>query len=152
MAKKEILAAAHRAGRERGENVAVARAAGRLTTGILERVHLSVQDDTPLLPPPVVATAENLPVVHEHRADGDTSLGQPALRFVDRRAQEFLHQALLSVAAPNVLPPGAAHRSWDGSGHDAPADEQVYPPGDDDSDQPAQVGAAEQRGRDGTLQ
>src|SRR3989454_11030730 len=33
----------------------------RLTTGILEQVHLAVQNDTALLHPPIVATAENLP-------------------------------------------------------------------------------------------
>src|SRR2546426_6485520 len=56
---KENRAAAHRAGRERGVKGAVAIEAGRLPTGILGRVHLAVQNDTALLPPPVVATAEN---------------------------------------------------------------------------------------------
>src|SRR5438034_7495830 len=60
---------------------------------------------------------------NEHRADRDAALGETQLRFLDRRAQEFVHRALLSVAARNVLPPGGAHRSWDGRGHGAPADE-----------------------------
>src|SRR2546426_8679807 len=95
-AVKENRTAAHRTWRERGVNGAVAIDAARLTTGIFERVHLAVQHDTALLHPPIVATAENLPVVNEHRADGDTSLGQPALCFLDRGSQEFLHRALLS--------------------------------------------------------
>src|SRR3989442_6393343 len=90
-AVKENRTAAHRTWRERGVHDAVAIDAARLTTGILERVRLAVENDAALLHPPIVATAENLPVVNEDRADGDTSLGQPALRFLDRRSQEFLH-------------------------------------------------------------
>src|SRR2546426_11833687 len=60
-AVKENRTAAHRTWRERGVHGAVAIDAARLTTGILERVHLAVQNDTALLHPPIVATAENLP-------------------------------------------------------------------------------------------
>src|SRR6266545_1532156 len=108
-------AAAHRAWRQRGVDGAVAIGAGGLTTGILQRVHLSVQDGTALLHPPVVATAENLPVEHEHRADGDTSLGQSALGFLDRGSQEGVHLRAPVVTAADVLPPGAAGRLRDGS-------------------------------------
>src|SRR5947207_14750612 len=114
--------ATQRAWRERGANGAVAIDAGRLTTGILERVHFTVQDDTALLHPPVVATTKNPSVVNEHRADRDAALGETQLRFLDRRAQEFVHRALLSVAARNGLSPGGASRSWDSRGHRAPAD------------------------------
>src|SRR6267143_5857649 len=48
--------------------------------------------------------------------------------------------------------PGPAHRSRDGSRHDALAEEQIDATRDDDADEPAQVGAAEQLGRDRTLQ
>src|SRR5439155_1294403 len=47
-AVKENRTAAHRTWRERGVNGAVAIDAARLTTGILERVHLAVQNDTAL--------------------------------------------------------------------------------------------------------
>src|SRR3989442_10857185 len=83
---KENRAAAHRAWRERGVYRAAAINAGRLTTGILERVHLTVQNDTASLHPPIVATAENLPVVHDHRADRDAALREAQLRFLDRRS------------------------------------------------------------------
>src|SRR5207245_9240288 len=99
--------------------------AGRLSTCTLQCVNLPVQNDTALLHPPVVATTKNPSVVNERRADRDAALGETQLRFLDRRAQEFVHRALLSVAARNVLPPGGAHRSWDGRGHGAPADDQV---------------------------
>src|SRR2546426_1186818 len=125
MAEGETPAPTQRAGRGRGKMGAVAIAAARRTPGFLGRVLLPVQDDPALLPPPVVATTKNPSVVNERRADRDAALGETQLRFLDRRAQEFVHRALLSVAARNVLPPGGAHRSWDGRGHGAPADDQV---------------------------
>src|SRR5206468_4077997 len=57
-----------------------------------------------------------------------------------------------SIAIAERSVPGTAHGSRDGSRRDALAEEQIHPSRDDDADEPAQVGAAEQPGRDGPLQ
>src|SRR6266403_1259253 len=90
-AVQENRAAAHRARRERGVDGAVAIDAGGLATGVLERVHLAVENDAASLDPPIVATAEDPPVVHQHRADGDAALGRPALGLLDRSSQKCVH-------------------------------------------------------------
>jgi hypothetical protein len=64
--------------------------AGGLAAGILERVHLAVEDRPPLLDAAVVAAAEDPPLVDEHRADGNAAFGEASLRLLDRRAQELV--------------------------------------------------------------
>ena len=58
-AVEENRAAAHRARRERRVDRALAVDAGRLAAGVLERVHLAVQDRAALLHAAVVAAAED---------------------------------------------------------------------------------------------
>jgi uncharacterized membrane protein YtjA (UPF0391 family) len=50
---------------------------GSSTAGALERIHLPVEDRTPLLNAPIVSAAQDGTLVDEHRADGNTALGKP---------------------------------------------------------------------------
>ena len=68
-------------------------APGGLAAGILEGVHLTVQDGAPLLHPPVVATANDLTLVDDDRADRDAALGQAQPGFVNRGLHEGIHLA-----------------------------------------------------------
>src|SRR5205823_4298505 len=75
---KKNGAAAHGARRERRIDRALFVDLGRLAAGIFQRIHLAVQYGTCLLNAPVVSSPDNLSLVHEDRADGDSSL-TPAL-------------------------------------------------------------------------
>src|SRR5262245_21502582 len=72
---------AHRAGRERRVEDRRPIHVRALTAGLFERVHLAVQHDAATLNPPIVAAPENMPLMDEHRTDGDTALAEALLRF-----------------------------------------------------------------------
>src|SRR6266404_6285279 len=72
---------------------------------------------------------------------------------VSARARVHIAKALgASLTDPRVLPADAARAARYGGRNALAAEGQVHAAGDDDSDQPAQVRAAEQPGRDGSLQ
>jgi len=83
-------AAAHGAWRQRRVEYARAIDAGRLASGVLQRIHLAVQDRAASLHAPVVAAADDAPGVNQHRADGDAAFAGAGLRFRDRRLHEFV--------------------------------------------------------------
>lgn len=64
-------ASAHHAGAERG--IARDVLVGALPPGVLDRVHLAMQDRIALLHATIMATADDLAVAHQHRADRDTA-------------------------------------------------------------------------------
>ena len=86
-AVEEDGAGAHRAGRQRRVEDGGAIDRRRQPAGVLERIHLAVQDRAALLDPPVVAAPEDAPVVDEHRADRDAAFAAARGSFVDRGAQ-----------------------------------------------------------------
>jgi len=51
-----------------------------------------MQDGTALLYAPIVPTAHDLSVNHQHRADGDAAFGQALFRFFDGGMHEFVHR------------------------------------------------------------
>ncbi len=51
-------------------------------------VHLPVQHGTPLLYPAVVATANDLAIVHQDRSDGNAALAEAEGRFIDGGLEE----------------------------------------------------------------
>ena len=66
---------AHRAGGERGVDRRAPVVGGLETSGVLQSVHLPVEDRTPLLHPLVVAPPDDLTVDNQHRPDRDPALG-----------------------------------------------------------------------------
>src|SRR5262252_8143709 len=74
-AVEENRSAAHRAGRERRVDRALAIDLRRAPAGVLERVHLAVEHDAPALHPPIVPAPEDASAMDEHRTDGNPALG-----------------------------------------------------------------------------
>src|SRR5438552_11795530 len=90
-AVEENRAAAHGAGRQGRVDRALAVDLRRSPAGVLQSVHLAVEHRAPALHPPIVAASEDATVVHQHRADGDTALGQTTLGLFDRDSKELVH-------------------------------------------------------------
>src|SRR5438034_4474432 len=99
-AVQQDRAAAHRARRQgRVEHRRAVDGRG-LASGILERVHLAVQNRAPALDPAVVAATDDAAVVHEHGSNRNPALAQSLLGFFDRRADEIVsHETKLSEDA-----------------------------------------------------
>src|SRR6185437_7672493 len=86
-------AGAHHAGAQR--RVAGDVAVGLLPAGILDRVHLAVQDRIALLHPPVMAAPDDLAIADQHRADRNAALPEPLLSLFIGDRQELLIQFFL---------------------------------------------------------
>src|SRR5207237_745199 len=89
---------AHGAGSERGHESAHAVDRSRLTTGVLEGIHFTVQDGAKLLNAPIVAPADNRIAVYNYRADRNASFQEALLRFLDRDFEKLvggIHLCLL---------------------------------------------------------
>jgi uncharacterized protein len=84
--------AAHGARRQRRVDRAFPIHARRLAAGILERIHLAVQYNTSLLHATIVTSAKHVASMHQHRADGDSTLLQTPPRFLDCNLHEFVHK------------------------------------------------------------
>src|SRR5262250_528773 len=95
-AVEENRSAAHRAGRERRVDRALAIDLRRAPAGILERVHLAVEHDAPALHPPIVPAPEDVPAMDEYGADGNPTLGQATLGLLDCGSKELVHFAIPS--------------------------------------------------------
>src|SRR3712207_6933835 len=54
---------------------------GALAAGIFEAVHLGVANHAPFLHPLIVAAADDRPVAHEDRADGQPALDRKSTRL-----------------------------------------------------------------------
>src|SRR4029079_4820422 len=76
--------AAHGARRQRRVHHRLPIDIGGSTAGALERIHLPVEDRTPLLNAPIVPAAQNDALVDERRADGNATLGKTLLSFFNR--------------------------------------------------------------------
>jgi hypothetical protein len=57
---------------------------GWLASGILKRIHLTMQHGTTLLNPSVMSPADNFTAVNNDRSNWDTALLQTLLRFIKR--------------------------------------------------------------------
>src|SRR5215831_5262275 len=73
-AVKQNRAAAHRAGRERRVDDGVAIHRGRLTSSVLERIHLAVQHRAAALHAAIVSTTDDASAMDDDRADRDAAL------------------------------------------------------------------------------
>lgn len=67
-------AAAHRTGRQRRVDGRGTVHRSRLSAGVFDRIHLAMQDGAGLLHTTIVATADDLGGVYQHRADRDAAL------------------------------------------------------------------------------
>src|SRR5437868_7150679 len=74
-------AGAHGAGRERGIEDAFAVDGGGLAAGIFQRVHFAVQNRAAFLYPPVMAASNDLPLMHNYRADRNAAFRQSLAGF-----------------------------------------------------------------------
>ena len=71
-----------------------------LASGVLQCIHLAVQDRASPLHAPVVAAANDAPAVNQHRADRDAAFACARLRFRNRRLHEFIgHVSNLTCAS-----------------------------------------------------
>ena len=61
--------------------------------GAFQRVHLAVKHGAALLDAAVVTAADDLPLVHEHRAYRNAALGAAPQRFLDRDVEILIHIA-----------------------------------------------------------
>src|SRR5439155_412518 len=98
-------------GRERGVQRRLAVHRGRLTAGILERVHLRVQHRAALLDASVVPAPDDLPLSHDYRSDRDAALTQSLFCFGDGRREERIgvHLVAARIASySNTLGPRGA--------------------------------------------
>src|SRR6185437_11398572 len=86
-------AGAHHAGRKR--RVAGDVLIGSLPAGVLDCVHLAMQDRIALLHPPVMAPPDDLAIPDQHRADRNATFRQPLLGFVVGSVQELLIELVL---------------------------------------------------------
>src|SRR5262249_57733039 len=75
-----------------------------LAAGMLERVHLAVQDCAPLLDSAVVPAADDPARRDDHRPDGDTAFAQSLLGLGDGGGQE----RIAAHACGTVLAPALA--------------------------------------------
>src|SRR5439155_19799447 len=101
-AVEENRAAAHGAGRQGRVDRALAVDLRRSPAGVPQSVHLAVEHRAPALQPPIVAASEDATAVHQHRADGDTALGQTTLGFLYRGSEKLVHGDVLSWWHPPV--------------------------------------------------
>src|SRR5512139_2808306 len=85
-------AAAHRARRQGGVEHRLAVHAGGLAAGVLQRVHLGVQDRAAALHAAVVPAADDTPLVHDDRSDRDAALGLADACLFERGLEERVHQ------------------------------------------------------------
>ncbi|MOA51241.1 hypothetical protein D3C78_1743620 [compost metagenome] len=81
-------AAAHGARRQGGVEGGLLVHPGWLTAGIFQGVHLAMQDGAAVLHPAIMAAANDLAIVHQHRADRNTPLLEPLAGFVYGGLQE----------------------------------------------------------------
>src|SRR5712691_11385972 len=96
-AVEENRAAAHRARRKRRVQDRVAIHGRRMSSRILEGVHLPVQDGAPLLHTAIVTSAEHPAAVHDHRSDRDAALPPSLLGLLDRRPHECVRHSSMIV-------------------------------------------------------
>ncbi len=82
---------AHGAWRQRRVQDTPAIHDGREAAGVLQGIHLPVEDGAASLHAAVVPPADDPAPVDEDGADWDAALGQTGLRFGDGRLQEFIH-------------------------------------------------------------
>ena len=87
-------AGAHHAGAERG--VAGDVLVGLLAAGILNGIHLAMQDRIALLHALVVAASDDFAVAHQHRADRDAAHGKPLLRLLIGGVEELAVEGSLA--------------------------------------------------------
>jgi hypothetical protein len=62
-----------------------------LATGILKRIHFTMQDGTALLNPAVMPPANNSALVNNYRTDGNTTLLQAFLRLIKCGFKKLVH-------------------------------------------------------------
>jgi hypothetical protein len=75
----------HRAWRERRVERALAVDGRGAASSILQRIHLTVQDDTSVLHASIVAAADNLVAEDDHRPNWNPALGLTPASFLNRR-------------------------------------------------------------------
>src|SRR5690606_29915293 len=90
-AVKQDRPGAHGAGRKRGVDHRLPVNLGGLASGVLECIHLPVQNGAAALYPAVMAPADDAAVVHQHRADGNAAFLQAQAGLVDGGLHEFVH-------------------------------------------------------------
>ena len=86
--------AAHRAGRERRVERALAIHRRRLPPGPLQGVHLRVEHHASRLLPPVVPAPENAILVDQDRADRNAAFLEAEAGFVEGGAHEGVHEMI----------------------------------------------------------
>jgi hypothetical protein len=74
-----------------------------VAAGALERVHLAMQRRTPELHAPVVAAADDPPLVHQRGADRDASFREAALRLLESRVEKHGRHSAIIPAFPRRL-------------------------------------------------
>src|SRR5437867_7386203 len=80
-----------------------------MASGVLERVHLAVENRAPLLHTAIVTAADDASAVHQHRSDRDAALCPPFFRLLDGGAQKLIgHQWPRSYSSPRAKTDGAS--------------------------------------------
>jgi len=95
--------AAHGARRERGVKRAVAVNGGGLTSGVLKRTHLAMEQGVTFLYAHVVSTSDDFALMDDHGTDRNTALGESQPGFINRRLEKWVAHTSsnLAVRAPH---------------------------------------------------
>src|SRR5688572_949187 len=108
-------AATHRAGRKRGVERRFAIDGSGQATGVLERIHLAVQNGAPALDSAVMSTAQDAPVMYQNRPNGNAAFAKSLFGFLDGSFEKpvRLHSTEVPITMPIFRPSGSIIGVWD---------------------------------------